>query len=52
MASVAEKVRSKGQGLLGTWVKIPSFETVQLIAHAGFEFVVIDMEHKSEAKRS
>ncbi len=45
MASVAEKVRSKGQGLLGTWVKIPSFETVQLIAHAGFEFVVIDMEH-------
>ena len=45
MASVAEKVRSKGQGLLGSWVKIPSFETVQLIAHAGFEFVVIDMEH-------
>lgn len=45
MASVAERVRSKGHGLLGTWIKIPSFETVQLIAHAGFEFVVIDMEH-------
>jgi 2-dehydro-3-deoxyglucarate aldolase/4-hydroxy-2-oxoheptanedioate aldolase len=34
-----------GKGLLGTWVKIPSFETVQLLGHAGFDFVVIDMEH-------
>ncbi|MFB0612631.1 HpcH/HpaI aldolase family protein [Aurantiacibacter poecillastricola] len=34
-----------GKGLLGTWVKLPSFETLQLIGHAGFEFVVIDMEH-------
>jgi 2-dehydro-3-deoxyglucarate aldolase/4-hydroxy-2-oxoheptanedioate aldolase len=31
--------------LLGTWVKIPSFETVELLAHAGFDFVVLDMEH-------
>ncbi len=26
-------------------MKIPSFETVELLAHAGFDFVVLDMEH-------
>jgi 2-dehydro-3-deoxyglucarate aldolase/4-hydroxy-2-oxoheptanedioate aldolase len=26
-------------------VKIPALETVQLLGHAGFDFVVIDMEH-------
>ena len=40
-----DRVRSAGRGLLGTWVKIPAFETVELLAHAGFDFVVIDMEH-------
>lgn len=46
MASIVSRVRAAGgKGLLGTWVKIPSFETVQLLAHAGFDFVVIDMEH-------
>jgi 2-keto-3-deoxy-L-rhamnonate aldolase RhmA len=35
----------QGRGLIGTWVKLPSLETIQLLAHAGFEFVVIDMEH-------
>lgn len=46
MASVISRVRAAGgKGLLGTWVKIPSFETVQLLGHAGFDFVVIDMEH-------
>jgi 2-dehydro-3-deoxyglucarate aldolase/4-hydroxy-2-oxoheptanedioate aldolase len=39
------RVRSAGRGLLGTWVKIPAFETVELLAHAGFDFVVLDMEH-------
>jgi 2-dehydro-3-deoxyglucarate aldolase/4-hydroxy-2-oxoheptanedioate aldolase len=39
------RARSAGRGLLGTWVKIPSLETVELLAHAGFDFVVIDMEH-------
>src|SRR5690606_20088879 len=39
------KVRSGGPGLLGTWVKLPSLETLQLIGHAGFGFVVVDMEH-------
>ncbi|WP_305096777.1 HpcH/HpaI aldolase family protein [Croceibacterium aestuarii] len=45
MSSVAGKVKAKGRGLLGTWVKIPSFETVQLLGHAGFDFIVVDMEH-------
>ncbi len=35
----------KAEGLIGTWVKIPSLETVELLGHAGFDFVVIDMEH-------
>ncbi len=35
----------RSRGVLGTWVKIPSFETVELLGHAGFDFVVIDMEH-------
>ena len=45
MTGLVSRIKSAKQGLLGTWVKIPSFETVQLIAHAGFDFVVIDMEH-------
>jgi 2-dehydro-3-deoxyglucarate aldolase/4-hydroxy-2-oxoheptanedioate aldolase len=45
LASVVQRVRETGRGLLGTWVKLPSLETVQLIGHAGFDFVVVDMEH-------
>ncbi|MBB3674864.1 HpcH/HpaI aldolase family protein [Modestobacter versicolor] len=30
---------------LGTWVKIPATEVVELVALAGFDFVVIDLEH-------
>jgi 2-dehydro-3-deoxyglucarate aldolase/4-hydroxy-2-oxoheptanedioate aldolase len=33
------------RALLGTWVKIPAVETVELLANAGFDFVVVDMEH-------
>jgi len=40
-----DRVRSAGRGLLGTWVKIPAFETVELLGYAGFDFVVLDMEH-------
>ncbi len=40
-----DRARAAGRGLLGTWVKIPAFETVELLAHAGFDFVVLDMEH-------
>ena len=37
------------EGLVGTWVKIPSLETVELLGHAGFDFVVVDMEHAPHA---
>lgn len=40
-----DRARSAARGLLGTWVKLPSLETLELLAHAGFDFVVIDMEH-------
>ncbi|MCD2114583.1 aldolase/citrate lyase family protein [Rhodococcus rhodochrous] len=30
---------------LGTWVKLPATESVELMALAGFDFVVIDLEH-------
>jgi 2-keto-3-deoxy-L-rhamnonate aldolase RhmA len=39
------RARAAGKGLLGTWVKIPAFETVEMLGHAGFDFVVLDMEH-------
>jgi len=45
MQGFIDRVRSANRGLLGTWVKIPAFETVELLAHAGFDFVVLDMEH-------
>lgn len=45
MVGMREKLSGSGPGLLGTWVKIPTFETVQLLGHAGFNFVVVDLEH-------
>jgi 2-keto-3-deoxy-L-rhamnonate aldolase RhmA len=37
---------ARGDGpALGTWVKIPATEVVELVALAGFDFVVIDLEH-------
>lgn len=35
----------RGPGLLGTWLKIPSLATVEMLGRAGFDFLVIDMEH-------
>ncbi|WP_428410413.1 HpcH/HpaI aldolase family protein [Hyphococcus sp.] len=35
----------RGGGLLGTWLKIPSLATVEMLGRAGFDFLVIDMEH-------
>lgn len=45
MSGFLTRCRRAGRGLVGTWVKIPSMETVELLGHAGFDFVVIDMEH-------
>ena len=41
--------RAGERDLSGTWVKIPSLETVELLGHAGFDFVVVDMEHAPHA---
>jgi 4-hydroxy-2-oxoheptanedioate aldolase len=30
---------------LGTWVKVPAMEMMELVALAGFDFAVIDLEH-------
>lgn len=49
MDKFIDHVRKAPRGLLGTWVKIPSLETVELLGHAGFGFVVIDMEHAPHA---
>ena len=45
MKNIIDMVAKAERGLLGTWVKIPTLETVELLGHVGFDFVVIDMEH-------
>ena len=45
MRTVPEGLRRPGLTTFGTWVKLPSLETIEMLASAGFEFVVIDMEH-------
>jgi 2-keto-3-deoxy-L-rhamnonate aldolase RhmA len=43
--SLIERLTAEDAFLVGTWAKIPALETVELIGHVGFDFVVIDMEH-------
>jgi 2-dehydro-3-deoxyglucarate aldolase/4-hydroxy-2-oxoheptanedioate aldolase len=45
MRAVPQGLQHPGPATFGTWVKLPSFETLEMLASAGFEFVVIDMEH-------
>lgn len=44
-AGFARRLRESDRFLFGTWVKIPSLETVEILADAGFDFIVIDQEH-------
>ncbi|GAA2399284.1 4-hydroxy-2-oxoheptanedioate aldolase [Actinomadura vinacea] len=37
--------RQRGPIPVGTWVKLSASESVEAMAHAGFDFVVIDLEH-------
>lgn len=37
---------------LGTWIKMPAMESVELVALAGFDFVVIDLEHSAMSTES
>lgn len=41
----ARRLASADRCLVGTWVKIPALEPVEILADAGFDFVVIDQEH-------
>lgn len=34
-----------GRTAIGTWVKLPTSDSVELLARAGFDFLVVDMEH-------
>lgn len=33
------------RGAIGTWVKLPTPESVEILAYAGVDFVVVDLEH-------
>jgi 2-keto-3-deoxy-L-rhamnonate aldolase RhmA len=37
----------EGGPAIGTWVKLPAMESMELIALAGFDFAVIDLEHSA-----
>jgi 4-hydroxy-2-oxoheptanedioate aldolase len=43
-ATIRQSVRG-GERLLGTFSVIPSTDVIELIALAGFDFVILDMEH-------
>lgn len=40
-----ERLKTAQRCLFGTWVKLPTLETLELLAHAGLDYVVIDAEH-------
>lgn len=42
--SLKEKLKS-GKTVIGTWCEIPSPEFINVLAKAGMDFVIIDMEH-------
>lgn len=45
MTRFLEKLRQPGTCLFGTWVKLSSPETLEMLAYAGLDFIVVDMEH-------
>src|SRR3954471_356467 len=45
IADPLEVLRGGAEPALGTWVKLPSLEIVEIIARTGFDFVVVDNEH-------
>lgn len=40
-----KKKLAKGESVVGTWCEIPSPEVINILAKAGLNFVIIDMEH-------
>lgn len=45
MIGFRDLLGSLGRAAFGTWVKLPSTDSVELLAAAGFDFLVLDMEH-------
>lgn len=45
MANFLQMLAQPGNCQFGTWVKLSTLETLEGLALAGFDFVVIDMEH-------
>ncbi len=45
MKAFTELLRSLGRTAFGTWAKLPTCDSVELLAVAGFDFIAIDMEH-------
>ncbi|AGZ41426.1 HpcH/HpaI aldolase family protein [Actinoplanes friuliensis] len=41
----ARRLATTDRCLVGTWVKIPALEPVEILADAGFDYIVIDQEH-------
>ena len=41
----ARRLAEADRSLIGTWVKIPALEPIEILADAGFDYIVIDMEH-------
>lgn len=39
------RIREPGACLFGTWVKLNSLETLEMLGWAGYDFVVVDAEH-------
>lgn len=40
-----QELLGQQRAALGTWVKLPTVESVELMALAGFDFIVLDLEH-------
>ncbi len=40
-----KKLLAKGENVIGTWCEVPSPEVINILAKAGLDFVIIDMEH-------
>ena len=45
MISFRHLLASLNRAAFGTWVKLPTTDSVELLAAAGFDFLVLDMEH-------
>jgi 2-keto-3-deoxy-L-rhamnonate aldolase RhmA len=43
--SLLRAALARPRPVLGTWIKLPATEVVELVALAGFDLVVIDLEH-------